>query len=67
MAIERVHGWWQGCSALNLEGYPSHGAGSANFNRLISDAHSDPVSGSAPHRAYRCEVSRLDPPSEVTS
>ena len=53
------HGWWQHCEALGLPGYPAHGEGSANVNLLIDDLESDPISGSAPHRSYLCEIEPL--------
>ena len=61
--VATQHGWWQHCEALGLPGYPAHGDGSANVNLLIDDAESDPISGSAPHRSYLCEIEplRADP------
>ena len=56
------HGWWQHCEALGLPGYPAHGEGSANVNLLIDDLESDPISGSAPHRSYLCEIEPLPVP-----
>ena len=56
------HGWWQACTELGRPGYPAHGDGSANVNLLIDDAESDPISGSAPHRSYLCELERLSEP-----
>jgi len=56
------HGWWQSCEALDLGGFPVQGAGSANFNVLIDDAHQDPISGSVPHRSYVCELSSAAAP-----
>jgi len=53
------HGWWQACADLDLAEYPVDGPGNANFNAVISDRVSDPISGSAPHRAQRCEIRRL--------
>ncbi len=60
--VAAEHGWWQGCAALGLGGYPATGAGSANLNALIGAGEADPISGSVPHRSYRCEVRRLDGP-----
>ena len=53
------HGWWQHCGELGLPGYPARGEGSANINLLIDDDESDPISGSAPHRSYLCELEPL--------
>ncbi len=52
------HGWWQACSALNAEGYDPFGPDGANLNLIIGAAAVDPVSGTASHRAYLCEVRR---------
>jgi anaerobic selenocysteine-containing dehydrogenase len=54
------HGWWQGCEELDLPGYPPYGPDSANLNLVLRQGPSDPVSGSAPLRAWVCEVSRRD-------
>jgi anaerobic selenocysteine-containing dehydrogenase len=53
------HGWWQACDALDIAGFPVSGPGSANFNVLIDDADEDPISGSAPHRSYVCNITAL--------
>ena len=50
------HGWWQACDALGAAGYDPFGPRSANFNRLIGTAARDPVSGTAAHRSYLCEI-----------
>ena len=60
--VAAQHGWWQHCEALGLPGYPASGAGSANVNLVIDDADSDPISGSAPHRSYLCEIAPLSGP-----
>ena len=60
--VAAQHGWWQHCEALGLPGYPAHGEGSANVNLLIDDLESDPISGSAPHRSYLCEIEPLPVP-----
>ena len=56
------HGWWQGCAAIGAPGYDPFGPDGANLNLLIGSAVLDPVSGTASHRAYLCEVRRrIDP------
>ena len=50
------HGWWQECKALELPGYDSYGAGSANPSLLIGSDIADPISGSLPHRSFLCRV-----------
>jgi anaerobic selenocysteine-containing dehydrogenase len=54
------HGWWQSCEALGKPGYDPFGPSGANFNLLIGSEALDPVSGTAPHRAFLCEVKLLD-------
>ena len=60
--VAAQHGWWQHCEELGLPGFPAHGEGSANVNLVIDDAESDPISGSAPHRSYLCEIEPLPAP-----
>jgi anaerobic selenocysteine-containing dehydrogenase len=50
------HGWWQECKELELPGYDSYGAASANPSLLISADLADPISGSLPHRSFLCRV-----------
>jgi anaerobic selenocysteine-containing dehydrogenase len=50
------HGWWQECKELELPGYDSYGAGSANPSLLIGSEIADPISGSLPHRSFLCRV-----------
>lgn len=50
------HGWWQGCAALGAPAYAPFGREGANFNLLIGTATLDPVSGTASHRSYLCEI-----------
>jgi len=50
------HGWWQECKGLELPGYDSYGAGSANPSLLIGSDIADPISGSLPHRSFLCRV-----------
>jgi len=49
-------GWWQSCTELAREPMPDDGPENSNFNNLISADSCDPVSGSVPHRSFRCEV-----------
>src|SRR5262249_51626952 len=51
------HGWWQGCEVQEAPAYDPFSSEGTNFNLLISGAILDPVSGTASHRAYLCEVS----------
>jgi anaerobic selenocysteine-containing dehydrogenase len=50
------HGFWQGCAELGAPGYDPFGPMGANFNQLIGTAALDPVSGTASHRSYLCEI-----------
>jgi anaerobic selenocysteine-containing dehydrogenase len=54
------HGWWQACPELGAPGYDPFGPDGANYNLLIGTAAVDPVSGTPPHRAYLCQVTRAD-------
>jgi anaerobic selenocysteine-containing dehydrogenase len=51
-----AHGWWQACAEIGAPGYDPFGPTGANFNLLIDTAALDPVSGTASHRAYLCEI-----------
>jgi len=50
------HGWWQPCDTLDARAYDAFAPDGANFNLLISPATHDPVSGTASHRSYLCEI-----------
>jgi anaerobic selenocysteine-containing dehydrogenase len=50
------HGWWQGCTALGASAYDPFSQEGTNFNLLIGSETLDPVSGTASHRAYLCEI-----------
>jgi anaerobic selenocysteine-containing dehydrogenase len=52
------HGWWQACPELGMPGYDPFGPLGANFNLLIGSKMVDPVSGTASHRSYLCEIRR---------
>jgi anaerobic selenocysteine-containing dehydrogenase len=54
------HGWWQECKELGLPGYDPFGPEGANYNLIIGNEAIDPVSGSVPHRAYLCEIHKVD-------
>jgi anaerobic selenocysteine-containing dehydrogenase len=54
--VEGEHGWWQSCAELGAPGYGPFGPMGANFNLLIGTAALDPVSGTASHRSYLCEI-----------
>jgi anaerobic selenocysteine-containing dehydrogenase len=54
------HGWWQACPEIGAPGYDAFDMQGANFNLLIGNAAIDPVSGSVPHRAYLCQIHRVD-------
>src|SRR5262249_51801510 len=54
------HGWWQGCAELGAPGYDPFGPTGANFNLLIGTAARDPVSGTASHKSYLCEIRPIE-------
>jgi len=53
------HGWWQACDEIGAPGYDPFGPDGANFNLVIGPAALDPVSGTASHRSYLCEIRRV--------
>ena len=54
------HGWWQACPEIDAPGFEPFGPQSANFNLLLGQDDTDPVSGSVPLRAYLCQIRRMD-------
>jgi anaerobic selenocysteine-containing dehydrogenase len=52
------HGWWQACAEIGMPGYDPFGPEGANFNLLIGSTALDPISGTASHRSYLCEIRR---------
>jgi anaerobic selenocysteine-containing dehydrogenase len=54
------HGWWQACPEIGAPGYDAFDPDGANFNLIIGNESIDPISGSVPHRAYLCQVRRVD-------
>src|SRR5262249_34783177 len=50
------HGWWQSCAELDAPAYDPFEREGANFNLLIGSDTRDPISGTASHRAYLCEI-----------
>ena len=59
--VSATHGWWQGCEALSLPGYPA--ADNTNFNAAIGNEAIDPIGGSTPNNAYRCRLEPAAAPS----
>jgi anaerobic selenocysteine-containing dehydrogenase len=57
--VSGEHGWWQACPELGEPGYDPFGPTGANLNLIIGAAVLDPVSGTASHRAYLCEIRRI--------
>ncbi len=51
------HGWWDACEAIGAPGYDPYEPDGANLNLLIDRRAIDPVSGTAPHRSFMCQVS----------
>jgi anaerobic selenocysteine-containing dehydrogenase len=50
------HGWWQGCAAIGAPGYEPFADSGANLNLVIGGKVLDPVSGTASHKSYLCEI-----------
>ena len=54
------HGWWQACPDIGAPGYDPFSPDGANLNLIIGNGAIDPISGSVPHRAYLCQIRRVD-------
>ena len=50
------HRWWQGSAAIGAPGYDPFAASGANPNLIIGGKVLDPVSGTASHKSYLCEI-----------
>jgi anaerobic selenocysteine-containing dehydrogenase len=50
------HGWWQASPQIGAPGYDPFTSDGANLNLVISNAATDPIGGSVPHRSYLCEI-----------
>jgi anaerobic selenocysteine-containing dehydrogenase len=50
------HGWWQGCPELGVPAYDPFEPTGTNLNLLIGASARDPVSGTAAHKSYLCEI-----------
>ncbi|HVH81115.1 MAG TPA: molybdopterin dinucleotide binding domain-containing protein, partial [Stellaceae bacterium] len=57
------HGWWQECRELGLAGYDPFAATGANLNLIIGSDVLDPISGTASHRAYLCDITSASVPA----
>jgi anaerobic selenocysteine-containing dehydrogenase len=53
------HGWWQACPEIDAPAFDAFGDDTASLNVILRHEPADPVSGSAPLRAYLCEVVRI--------
>ena len=58
LVVVGEHGWWQACTEIGAPGYDPFGPNGANLNLIIGSAALDPVSGTASHRSYLCEIRR---------
>jgi anaerobic selenocysteine-containing dehydrogenase len=54
------HGWWQAAPEIGAPGYDPFSSAGANYNLIIGSGAVDPISGSVPHRAYLCQIRRMD-------
>ena len=50
------HGWWEPCEEIGAPGYDPYGPDGANLNLVVDRRAVDPVSGTAPHRSFMCQV-----------
>lgn len=57
--VSAQFGWWQGCDELGLPAFDSLADAGANYNRLVSDEHADPISGSTGLRSLTCEIAPI--------
>jgi anaerobic selenocysteine-containing dehydrogenase len=58
--VSAQYGWWQGNEELGLQAFDSLADSGANYNRLISDQHADPISGSIGLRSSVCQISPVN-------
>jgi len=56
--VSSTYGWWAGNKALGLPPLDPFSEDGANYNLLIGDDQLDPISGSAPHRSYACNIEK---------
>ena len=54
------HGWWQACPEIGAPGYDPFSPDGADLNLVIGTGAIDAISGSVPHRAYVCQIYRVD-------
>ncbi len=54
------HGWWQACESLEAPSYDPFSATGSNYNMLIGTAALDPISGTASHKSYLCDVRAIN-------
>lgn len=57
------YGWWQRCEPLGQGELPI-GEGGSSYNAMFEGVRQDPISGSSPLRAHRCQVIRDPAQSE---
>jgi anaerobic selenocysteine-containing dehydrogenase/ferredoxin-NADP reductase len=55
------YGWWQGNAALQLPATDPLTASGASLNLVVSDAQTDPISGSVGLRSSMCELRAIGP------
>jgi anaerobic selenocysteine-containing dehydrogenase len=54
--VSAQYGWWQSNDELGLPGYDPLSPVGANYNTMVSDRESDPISGSTGLRSSLCEI-----------
>jgi hypothetical protein len=60
--VSAQYGWWQENEALGLAGFDAFADSGSNYNRLIADDITDPISGSTGLRSSLCDVRKIEMP-----
>ena len=62
--VSAQYGWWQSNDELGLPGYDPLSPVGANYNIMVSDRESDPISGSTGLRSSLCEIVAVEDATE---
>jgi anaerobic selenocysteine-containing dehydrogenase len=58
--VSAQYGWWQENDHLGLPGFDAFADTGANYNRLIPDDSTDPISGSTGLRSSLCDIRKFN-------
>ena len=58
--VSAQYGWWQENEALGLAGFDAFADTGSNYNRLIADDITDPISGSTGLRSALCDIRKIE-------